>query len=130
MTQTKQERFQTMINNIKSEFGTCPNPYPNKILEESLKAYYGMSIKNKQFIIDALVRMIVITVQEDKFYPIDFSYPTNEYPKDEEEYFSCLLEDFNIKLGDFLRNGRGIKAFLGFLAEFSDPFDAVNYLKS
>lgn len=121
----KQEKFNAMVERIKTELGSEINPCPNNVLEASLKVYYGIKIKRQSFIIEGLVKMIVMAVREDKFHPIDFSYPLNKYFEDGEMNYTYFLEEFNTKLGDFLRNGRGIKVFLGTLASLTDPFEAV-----
>lgn len=124
-TEEKQEKFNAMVERIKELFGTELNPYPDSILDASRDVYYGMKAEKQDFIIQGLVKMIVSAVVEDKFYPIDFSYPMNEYFEDGEMNYTYFLEEFNTKLGDFLRNGRGIKVFLGTLASLTDPFEAV-----
>lgn len=114
-----------MVELIKSELGSEANPYPNNVLEASLKVYYGIRVKKQSLIIEGLIKMIVEAVRGDKFYPIDFSYPLNEYFEAGEMNYTYFLEEFNTKLGDFLRNGRGIKVFLGTLASLTDSFEAV-----
>lgn len=129
-TEEKQEKFNAMVERIKELFGTEVNLYPDSILDASRDVYYGMKTQKQEFIIQGLVKIIVSAVVEDKFHPVDFSYSMNEYFENGELNYTYFLGEFNTKLGDFLRNGRGIKVFLGTLASFTDPFEAVDHYLS